>query len=123
MILDLTNQARAKEKLPPLAPNPVLVEVARAHSRNMASKGVLQHDLDGKKAHERVRDAGYPLTWTGENIANSSELQVQRIFDGWMASGGHRQNILSQRFAEIGIGIATAPNGDVYYTQVFGAQR
>src|SRR5579885_2357933 len=33
-ILELTNAERAKEKLPPLAPNPTLFKIARLHSAN-----------------------------------------------------------------------------------------
>jgi uncharacterized protein YkwD len=47
---------------------------------------------------------------------------MQNIFDRWMASPGHRRNILSARYQEISIGIAKDANGDLYFTQVFGAQ-
>ena len=37
----------------------------------------------------------------------------------WMASESHRKNILFPEFTQIGIGIARAKNGDLYFTQVF----
>jgi uncharacterized protein YkwD len=37
-----------------------------------------------------------------------------------MKSQGHRENILRDSYREIGIGIATSAQGEVYYTQVFG---
>lgn len=119
-ILDLTNQARQKEKLPPLKFNPVLTQVARKHSENMARQGKMEHELDGKRPAERVEAAGYRYKRVGENIAYSSELLVDTIFDGWMKSPGHRENILRDSYREIGIGIATNAQGEVYYTQVFG---
>ena len=119
----MTNQVRRKENLPPLKINLTLTEVARGHSANMARKGQLNHDLDGKKPNDRVRDAGYLYSWTGENIAYSSQPLVKRVFQGWMDSQGHRENILRPHYREIGIGVVTAANGTVYYTQVFGSPR
>jgi uncharacterized protein YkwD len=37
-----------------------------------------------------------------------------------MNSKGHRENILKDKYTEIGIAIARAADGKVYYTQVFG---
>ena len=37
-----------------------------------------------------------------------------------MKSKVHRDNILADKFKEIGIGLGRAKNGDVYFTQVFG---
>src|ERR1051326_7683961 len=68
-ILDLTNAARAKEKLPALKANATLFKVARAHSKNMAKKGEMKHELDGKTPAQRVEAAGYDYRATGENIA------------------------------------------------------
>jgi uncharacterized protein YkwD len=120
-LLDLTNAARQKEQLPLLKPNPVLFRVARAHSANMARQERLEHELDGKKPHERIMAAGYSAGWSGENIAYAGgPVALEQTFQGWMNSPGHRRNLLNQRFQEIGIGVARAANGDMYYTQVFG---
>lgn len=123
LILDLTNGTREKQKLPLLKPNPVLFSVARAHAANMAHKGVMNHVLDGKTPVQRVREAGYAYSWTGENVAYSSELDVRDTFKGWMESAGHRENILRRQYREIGIGVAIAANGEAYYAQVFGAPQ
>jgi uncharacterized protein YkwD len=123
LILQLTNQAREKEKLPPLKPNPVLFKVARAHTANMARQNVMNHVLDGKTPVQRVRESGYAYRRTGENIAYSSKLDVPDTFQGWMESPGHRENILHRDYGEIGIGVVSSPNGETYYTQVFGAPQ
>jgi uncharacterized protein YkwD len=123
MILELTNQARAKEDLPPLKPNAVLFEVARAHSANMAKKAEMNHVLDGKTPAQRVDAAGYPYGWVGENVAYSDGVQLKEVFKGWMESQQHRENILRDKYEEIGIGIARNDKGEMYYTQVFGTER
>src|SRR5947207_3103827 len=58
-ILDLTNKARADEKLPPLVPNLKLSQAARQHSTNMAKQEKMEHELDGKKPVDRVKAVGY----------------------------------------------------------------
>jgi uncharacterized protein YkwD len=122
-ILELTNKAREKDKLGPLKPNPVLTEVARAHSANMAKQGKMEHDLDGKTSAQRVKAAGYEYSWTGENIAMGENWSIQGVFKGWMDSPPHRENILNANYKEIGIGIAKDKDGKDYFTQVFGTRR
>lgn len=119
-ILKRTNAAREKEKLPPLKMNDVLTKIANGHSANMAKQEKMAHVLDGKKPAQRVEEGGYDYSDTGENVARSEDLEVPEVFEGWMKSKVHRENILAKEFKEIGIGLARSAKGDVYYTQVFG---
>jgi uncharacterized protein YkwD len=118
--LELTNKERAAEKLPPLKVNETLTLVARAHSANMAKQGKMEHVLDGKKCGDRVLGAGYDYLLVKENIAAGTEWSVDTVMKEWMASKGHRANILNDEVVEIGIGIVADPGGKLYYTQVFG---
>jgi uncharacterized protein YkwD len=122
-ILEFINQARAKEKLPALKANPTLFKVARAHSKNMAKQAQMKHDLDDKTPAQRVEAAGYDYRSVGENIAAGAGWDVEAVFNGWMESQHHKDNILKKAYQEIGIGLATNDKGEVYYTQVFGTQR
>ena len=118
-LLDLTNAERAKEKLPPLAPNPLLFRAARAHSANMAKKREMRHVLDGKNVDDRLDDVGYDFRKCGENIAEGDDASPDEIMKGWMGSKGHREHILEPAFADVGIGIARDDKGEVYYTMDF----
>jgi uncharacterized protein YkwD len=122
-ILKLTNEARAKEKLPPLKMNPLLTKIANAHSANMAKQQKMEHVLDGKKPAQRVEEGGYDYSDTAENLAYSEDLSVPEVFEGWMKSKVHRENILGEPYRELGVGLARSAKGDVYYTQVFGTQQ
>ena len=122
-ILDLTNKARADEKLPALTPNPILFQVARSHSNNMAKQEKMAHELDGKKPTDRVKEAGYPYREMAENVAQGENVGIKEIVDGWLESKGHRENMLKPAFKEIGIGVAKDAKGRMYYTQVFGTPR
>jgi len=40
--------------------------------------------------------------------------------DAWMASPGHRANILNCAMRSVGAGVTYSSDGTPYYTQVFG---
>jgi uncharacterized protein YkwD len=124
-LLELTNKQRAKEKLPPLRANPVLFQVARRHSANMAKQSKLEHVLDGKNPAQRVLGAGYDYGKVAENIAMSDMpgAPLTAIMKGWMESKLHRDNLLNDRVSEIGLGIAKNDKGEQYYTQIFARPR
>ena len=123
-ILELTNEARAKEKLPALKVNAILVKVARAHAANMAKQHKMEHVLDDKDPAQRIDKAGYDYRSVGENIAVGEKgAKVDAVFKGWMESKVHHDNILSRKYDEIGLGLATDDKGETYYTQDFGKRR
>ncbi len=119
-VLDLTNAERAREKLPPLKPHPLLFRAARDHSKNMAKQGKMEHTLDGVEPHQRAQKAGFKSPWIGENIAAGEAFPPREVMKTWMESKGHRENILNADYVYIGIGVARSANGEFYYTQVFG---
>jgi uncharacterized protein (TIGR03000 family) len=118
-IVDRTNAERKKKDLPELKPNPKLFAAARGHSEHMARLDKLAHELEGSKLPDRVKEAGYPGFYVGENAA-AGLMNAEEVVNGWMNSEGHRRNILDGKYTEIGIGIAKASNGTLYFTQVFG---
>jgi uncharacterized protein YkwD len=119
-VLELTNAERAKENLPALKPHPLLFQVARDHSKNMAKQEKMEHILDGVKPHERTKKAGYNSPFIGENIAAGEAFFPKEVVKVWMESKPHRENMLKKDFVYIGIGMARSEKGEYYYTQVFG---
>jgi uncharacterized protein YkwD len=120
-ILQSTNQQRKKVGLRPLVINEKLMNVARSHSAAMAKAGKMSHNLHGQDLVSRVKKSGYGYVAIGENIGQSAS--GRDMVKMWMNSYHHKQNILNREFRSIGIGIAVAPNGTKYYTQVFGKVR
>src|SRR5271166_4921296 len=117
-ILDLTNAARAKENLPPLKANPLLMEAARSYAANMAKQMKVEHVLDSKRSGQRIADAGYQATTSSENIGQSPRLMPKDVFEQWLESKAHRGHILG-KYDETGIGLARDSEGAYYYCQVF----
>jgi uncharacterized protein YkwD len=122
-ILELTNKARAEKKLPPLALNDRLTEAARAHSANMGRQGKMEHVLDGRTPGQRIKATGYRYSVAGENIAWTDGNPPASVFDDWMKSRRHRENILNPEYTEIGIGVVRTPQGEFYYTQDFARPK
>jgi uncharacterized protein YkwD len=122
-VLELTNKARAAEKLPPLTVNEALFRAARKHTANMAKQGKLEHELDGKRVGDRADAEGYDFAEIGENVAAGEDATPEEVVDGWLKSKGHRENLLNKDFTEIGLGVVKGDKGEIYYTQVFGKPR
>ena len=60
-----------------------------------------------------ISSSGTTYEWnTADKIARTS-------VEGWMASQGHRENILNKRYQKTGVGIVIAANDQVLITQVF----
>ncbi len=115
-VIAATNAERVDAGCDPLGFDPRLAAAAQAHSEDMAENGYLSHTgLDGSTPEERIRDAGYPDPG-GENIARGQETAAEVVAD-WMASPGHRRNILDCGYVDIGVGFD--PRGN-FWAQEFG---
>jgi uncharacterized protein YkwD len=135
--LCLLNQQRRLHGLGRLRAHRMLQNVAQGYAGAMVQGGFFSHvSPSGSTVEQRIRQgtrylAGALRYEIGENIAwGQGELSKPRaIVAAWMASPGHRANILRRSFREIGIGIALgAPvaglSGDaVTYTNEFGTRR
>lgn len=107
------------DPLPPLVLNAQLSKAARQHSQDMAARDFFDHNSpEGTDPFERMETAGYQFRAAGENIAftastatldaiNSSLALHDILFqDEDYPARGHRVNILSPDFKEIGVGLA-----------------
>ena len=133
--LCLINRERERSGESPLAVNARLERVAQDHSQDMASSDYFDHvGPRGDSPVSRMRAAGY-LSGSvsgyeiGENIAwGTLWLATPRsIVASWMASAGHRANILDGHFRDTGVGISPHPlaslaggQAGAMYTQDFG---
>ena len=117
--LDVQRKARGLSRL---AHSEDLLQVARAYSRRMAEEKFFSHvDPDGHTIQQRVREARIRWTALGENLALSTGYinPVAAAFSGWMASAGHRRNILAPDYQRTAVGAWISSNGTVYLTEIF----
>jgi len=102
-LVKLTNDYRIKNDLPPLAVNARLVQAAVNKAKDMLSQGYFDHTSpQGKKFSEWIKEVGYQYFYVGENLAIDYDTAAE-IFNAWINSPSHRENILRPQFQEIGI--------------------
>lgn len=107
------NQERVKRGLPALVSDSKLAPTSRSWSSNMGSRNRLYHDPNLAAVAASVEPAWRSV---GENVGVG--YGVQSLHDAFMASTGHRNNVLSSKFNRVGIGVAYA-HGKTWVTVRF----
>ena len=117
-LLNLVNEDRARNGLPPLALDPELSQLAKLKSSDMSSNHYFAHESPTYGNAVQMLDTfHYDYSGVGENIAHHAN--VEKAEAAFMSSDGHRRNILGSQWDKVGIGIAYDENGNVYVTQLF----
>ena len=109
-LLELHNEARAKAGVGPLVLDDGLNEFAQSHAVWMTRYAMI---------HSRMGFSGFRTK--GENIAMgyaTPEVATSK----WMASTGHRRNILKGSFSYVGFGMDETRSGTRYWCAVFGGK-
>ena len=116
---ELVNGHRATLGLKPLALIPEISDIARVHSRDMATGRVaFSHvGFDGRGAEI---SKSIPYRTFAENVAMNYGLRTPgaTAVSGWLQSPGHRRNIEGS-FDLTGIGIVRSEDGTYFFTQLF----
>ena len=90
-------------KMPSLTSNSILDQIANLRLQDMFSRQYFEHISPiGEGASDLARTNGYEFIVIGENIALGNFESDQKLVAAWMASPGHRANILNARFVDIG---------------------
>ncbi|MBZ4664406.1 MAG: spore coat assembly protein SafA/uncharacterized protein YkwD family [Caloramator sp.] len=118
-VVRLVNIERAKAGLPALKENWQLSRVARYKSQDMINKNYFSHySPTYGSPFDMIESFGIKFSAAGENIA-MGQRTPQEVMNAWMNSPGHRSNILSPSYTEIGVGFAKDKSGRCYWTQMF----
>jgi uncharacterized protein YkwD len=110
-LLAQVNTVRRARGLRALTISRGLSAAAAYHSRQMVQHGFFEHESRGGgpfwKRVERFYGSGGFRAWeVGENLAyGSPDLSPAATVRMWMNSPGHRENLLSRRWREIGLGV------------------
>ena len=114
-VIRLVNEIRAQNGLSALTYNWELSRVARYKSQDMVDNRYFSHTSPTYGTpFQMIRSFGLSYRSAGENIAYGQRTP-QAVVNAWMNSSGHRANILSSSYTQIGVGYVA--NGH-YWTQM-----
>jgi len=115
-VVQLVNAIRQQYGLSALTENTALSAVAQAKAQDMRDNHYFSHTSPTYGTpFEMMTSFGIRYQTAGENIAMGYS-SPQAVVDAWMNSAGHRANILSASYTQIGVGY-TADGG--YWSQMF----
>lgn len=103
------NSARSARGVHRLSSRSDLIGVARAQARRMASQNRLYHNPRLSRDVKNFR-------WVGENVGYGPD--VAKVHNAFMASPGHKANLLDRDYTEVGVGVVWQ-GGRVWIAQVF----
>lgn len=125
-MLAAVNAARAEHGKSPVTADPHLDAAAQGHADDMIRRAYYSHTSpEGESAMKRAREAGSRARTVSENIAKGL-FDPEEVVERWLASPGHRRNILRNGAARTGAGVAFGDNAngfEVIWVQVFAGGR
>ena len=118
-VVRLVNVQRSRNGLAPLLVNSNLSRIARLKAQDMINKRYFSHySPTYGSPFEMMQAFGIRFYSAGENIA-MGQTTASTVMNSWMNSTGHKANILSVNFKEIGVGSARDSSGRLFWTQMF----
>lgn len=122
-IIKQTNGARTANNLPTLKTNASLNKAAQAKASDMIRQQYFAHISPSQVTPWAFfKQAGYSYRYAGENLAIDF-AESEDIVRAWLNSPSHRRNLLSTRYTEIGVAVASGKiNGtqSLLVVQMFG---
>jgi uncharacterized protein YkwD len=124
-LLTLTNQARASAGLRALKVDSALTSIARWRSKDMIVRDYFSHSIPnppGGNVFGEMDRRGYCYSFAGENIGWNNypdDVATEAIQQMFMASSGHRANIMGSRWDVVGIGAYKGSTSKKMWTVVF----
>ena len=103
-VADLVNKERSSRGLNPLTYNTALAKMADDKAKDMYYNNYFSHTSPTYGSpFDMMKSYGIQYTAAGENIAKGQKTP-QEVMNSWMNSEGHRANILSTSYNQIGVG-------------------
>jgi uncharacterized protein YkwD len=123
-LVELINQHRSANGLPPLGVATELTAAARRHSQDMAVHNITVHaGSDGSNGGQRIYDAGYDWS-TWDEMIGWGFADAAGVIDWWANDDVHGPMLLATDVTEIGVGYVWDPNSEwIHYWTVDFASR
>ncbi len=103
-IIEQTNWERESFDRDPLTENEKLNDIAEIKLDDMFEKQYFAHiSPSGEGVSDIAKNSTYEYLLIGDNLAMGSYRDDEDVVKAWMNSPGHRENILKERYTEIGV--------------------
>lgn len=118
-VLKLVNAERQKAGLSPLKLSSKLTDIANVKAKDMAVKGYFSHESPTYGSpFDMLKQFGVSYSAAGENIA-AGQKTAEEVMNSWMNSSGHKANILSKNYTELGVGFYRGGEYGTEWVQLF----
>lgn len=123
-VVEMVNEERVSQGLPAVSVNAVLTDMAANYACELIEGDFFDHTspITGSTVGSRALQAGYYFKKVGENLAGG-QTTPEQVMNEWMASTGHRENILDSSFIEMGTAVRTGGTYKWYWVQEFGLPK
>jgi uncharacterized protein YkwD len=118
VLVCLTSHARGFHGLKPVSGNSALMAAAAAKDQDMKTCGY-GHTACGRDFGYWIKAKGYSGRCYGENIA-MGQKSPREVFMAWMNSPGHRANILSADYRDLGVAELAGAQGPLWAMELGG---
>jgi uncharacterized protein YkwD len=127
-IVDRVNSVRRSHGLRPLRANSRLADAADRHAASMAAASYFRHELYAPTRATNWVSFGTWIRWfwpgpgysswrAGENLAwGAPRITASQTVRRWLASPGHRANLLNPAWRHIGVGAVQVGDPRGYYS-------
>ncbi len=115
-VLSLVNEERSAAGLKTVKLNENLNRVAELRAAELAENWSHTRP-NGEEWKTAFSDAGVKASYRGENLGKG-QSSADQVVDEWMASEGHKENILNKKFTSMGVA-SVVIDGTTYWVQVF----
>ncbi len=106
-ILSKVNNERISLGILSLTENSLLNQIALDRLDDMFAKGYFEHTSpSGRTVGDFAKNVSYEYLVIGENLALGDYLSDSVLVSAWMASPGHKANIVNQNYSETGIAVS-----------------
>lgn len=104
LVIKYINDQRAANGLPALTKNTKLMDISQRKSDEMVEDNYFLHTSPTYGTpFDMMKNFGITYQTAGENLAGNSTMKA--AVDSWMNSEGHRKNVLSSSYNQVGVGV------------------
>lgn len=118
VLVCMSAYARLQHGISSISASSALMQSATAKTQDLVNCG-FSHTACGHEFDYWIKAKGYTGSCSAENIAQG-QATPKAVFVAWMNSPGHRANILTPSYRDMGVNVAISPAGQTWTMHLGG---